>query len=169
MIILEDIQVRIALFLLILWILYSFWYVVSKKQFGSLFNLIKDTFIETYKYSLNLLTLMFLIIFYTEIIVGVFIQKGFSVASIIERNPNNTFEFIMVFPTTILMVGSMIWWTNKIMKLVGNNFLRIQYDNQAVAVTMRLMSFVVFIFFHGLILLPMFTYGIVGAFGNPRV
>lgn len=165
----ESIESFFVLFILGIWIVYSIWYVVSNKYIKALYRIIKNTFIDTYKYSLDLLTAMFLLVFYLEFVIRKFIWKEFAVVSLIERNPINNFELVMIFATAILMVGSIIWWTNKTQKIVKDSLLKIQYDNGAVTITMRLICFILYIIFHMLILLPMFTYGLVGVFGNPQV
>ncbi|WP_026478325.1 hypothetical protein [Alkaliphilus transvaalensis] len=165
----ENIEAIFALFLLGVWITYSIWYVISNEQFKILCSIIKNTFIETYKYSLNLLTGMFLIIFYLEFIIRKFISREFSVVSLMERNPINNLELVIILFLVILMIGSIIWWSNKTLKIVKENFLKIEYDNQPVTITIRLTCFFMYIIFHTGILLPMFSYGLAGVFGNPQL
>lgn len=147
--------------------IYSFWYLYKEKLYLQAITNIWSMIIATFKSTLDLLTVLFLFVYYSELVIRQFYRHDFSVRQAFERNPENSTELIIFIIYIIVAIGSVVFWAFKVQKVATRFMTLFKFQSQIVSLTVGIYVFIIWIMVQIGILLPLYSYGIVGTFGGP--
>ena len=160
----ESIIIIISLLLVIV---HTILYLIKNKLLVKTINQIFDMFRGTYSYSLKFLTVIFLISYYGELAARIFYSRSFTMTMLFTTNPNNVPELILYTIFILVCLGSIVFWTNRVLNVATNYILNIQYSSGIATFTVRIFASFLYICFQAIILIPLFSYGLAGIFGIP--
>lgn len=121
--------------------------------------------IETYKYSINFLTPIFLFVYYSESLLNKNLYSHKITVKSLLQNPQNATDLILVLIYLFVLIGATVIWAKKVLALANAYLLQINFENNFVTKVTRIFFLMLFIKFMIILLMPLFIYGLLGNYG----
>ena len=160
----EGIMELIMLIGLIGWLIYCVFYICKNQLWQEIIDKNKCIYKVSWQYTLDLLTKYFLIVDWGEKILYIVFKREFKIGMFFERMPTDLTEWYVAVATCVFVIYGIMRWVNKVLELVNGYIVSIEIAHEFVKMTVRVITFIIYLIVYVIVLLPMFAYGFEGLF-----